>query len=111
MRQHENFNNNSTGEKNTNRAIVLTNNFEFLKRMFLSLLLGVALILMCSFEMTDKEVLPTDNHLDKNTIECKDSSLPSIQQEESLVNTFLDYIPGLREYLFRFKRTDLKKTC
>jgi len=107
MRQHEYF----TKEKYTNRAITITYNFEFLKRMFLTFSLGIALILMCSFELTDKETLPTDNHLDKNTIEYKDSRLPSIQQEESLVNTFLDYIPGLREYLFRFKRTDLKKTC
>jgi len=107
MRQHENF----TREKHTNRAITITYNFEFLKRMFLSLLFGIALIFMCSFEIVDNEKLPTDNHLNKDVIECKDSNLPSIQQEESLVNTFLDYIPGLREYLFRFKRTDLKKTC
>jgi hypothetical protein len=107
MRQHENF----TKGKYTKRAIAITYNFEFLKRMFLSLFLGIAFILICSFEMSDKETLPTDNHLDNDTIECKDSGLPSMQQEESLVNTFLDYIPGLREYLFRFKRTDLKKTC
>jgi hypothetical protein len=80
-----------------------------LKRYLLLIALGLLIISMSSFEtISEKEDAEISKVVNVEQIE---NSCTEVQEEHDLVNTFLDYIPGLREYLFRFKKTDLKKTC
>lgn len=88
----------------------LQQDFTFTRKAFLGLSLGLLLITASSFEVID-EVAETEKNKTDTSVECKTEISTQLQEEEGIVNTFLDYIPGLREYLFRFKRTDLKKTC
>lgn len=94
-----------------NRAITTSLNQEsiIIKRFFMLLALGLLIISLSSFE-TISEKNDADV-IDNVNVEQLENTNVEVQEEQDLVNTFLDYIPGLREYLFRFKKTDLKKTC
>jgi hypothetical protein len=83
--------------------------FSFIKKSVFILGLGMLLITASSFEVVE-DAEKVNNSSDPS-VECKTETNTNLHNEDSLVNTFLEYIPGLREYLFRFKRTDLKKTC
>lgn len=80
-----------------------------IKRFFIFLALGLLIISMSSFEtISENQEAEVSNNVNVEQVE---NSCSEVQEQQDLVNTFLDYIPGLREYLFRFKKTDLKKTC
>ncbi len=93
------------------KAITTSFNQELsiLKRYLVLLILGLLIISMSSFEtISEKEDAEVSEVVNVEQIE---NSCTEVKEELDLVNTFLEYIPGLREYLFRFKKTDLKKTC
>lgn len=86
--------------------------FEYGKKLLLLLLLSLLLISFSAFTIVEEEKLPTQSHTkDKNIKAIPEKTFHLQLKEESWVHAFLDYIPGLREQLFRFKKTDLKKTC
>lgn len=85
---------------------------EYVKRMLLLLLLSILLLSFSAFTIVEQEKLPTQTYTNDKDIKVVSEKTFQIQlKEESWVHAFLDYIPGLREQLFRFKKTDLKKTC
>lgn len=80
--------------------------------------LACFLIVASSFEMRNEknETKIQSTHHEASKIQpiilpAKFPLKISNPHSEELSNTFLNFIPGLREYLFRFKRTDLKTTC
>ena len=93
-------------------VITLNLNLQFYKKLLLAVLMGILLVFFSAFKVVEEEKLPTENHTNQKTIECKgETTIKFETKEDSWVHTFLDFIPGLREHLFRFKKTDLKKTC